>query len=63
MDFTNDSPQVQPIFSGYEWLENQDVSIRIDRTLMQRRWMVARYDDCIRLVQNTINHIDEKLTD
>jgi hypothetical protein len=63
MDFTSDSPQVQPIFSGYEWLKNQDVSIRIDRTMMQRRWIVKQYHQCIQLVQETINHIDEKLTD
>jgi hypothetical protein len=63
MDFTNDTPQVQPVFSGYEWLKNQDVSIRIDRTMMQRLWMVKRYDECILRVQETIDHIDQKLKD
>ncbi len=62
MDFTSNRPQVQPVFSGYEWLKNQDVSIRIDRTRMQRRWMITQYDNCIQLVQETIDHIDEKLT-
>jgi len=63
MDLSADSLYVQPVFSGYEWLENQDVSIRIDRTMMQRSWILDRYDDCIQLVQETINHIDEKLID
>jgi hypothetical protein len=63
LDITADSLRVQPIFSGYDWLKNQDVTIRIDRTLMQRRWMVKRYDECILRVQETIDHIDEKLKD
>jgi hypothetical protein len=63
MDLTGDPPKIQPIFSGYDWLKNQDLAIRLDRTMMQRRWMVRQYDDCIRLVEETINHIDEKLTD
>jgi hypothetical protein len=63
LDITADSLRVQPIFSGYDWLKNQDVTIRIDRTLMQRRWMVKRYDECILMVQETIDHIDQKLKD
>lgn len=63
MDFSGDSPKVQPVFSGYEWLKNQDLTIRLDRTMMQRRWMIKQYDDCIRLVEETINHIEEKLAD
>lgn len=63
LDITADSLRVQPIFSGYDWLKNQDVTIRIDRTLMQRRWMVKRYDECILRVQETIDHIDQKLKD
>lgn len=61
MDISKDSYLVDPVFSGYNWLKNQDVSIRIDRTIMQRRWMMVQYDLCIRLVQETIDHIDEKL--
>ena len=63
LDITADSLRVQPIFSGYDWLKNQDVTIRIDRTMMQRRWMVKRYDECILMVQETIDHIDQKLKD
>ncbi len=63
LDITADSLRVQPIFSGYDWLKNQDVTIRIDRTMMQRRWMVKRYDECILRVQETIDHIDQKLKD
>jgi len=62
-DITADSLRVQPVFSGYDWLKNQDVTIRMDRTMMQRRWMVKRYDECIFRVQETIDHIDEKLKD
>ena len=62
-DVTADSIRVQPVFSGYDWLKNQDVTIRMDRTMMQRRWMVNRYDDTILKVQETIKHIDEKLAD
>lgn len=61
MDVSSDVLQVQPVFLGYDWLQNQDVTIRIDRTIMQRRWMVKQYDDCIQLVQETIDLIDEKL--
>lgn len=63
MDVTSEPVQVQPVFSGYDWLKNQDVSIRIDRTMTQRRWMVKNYDNCIQLLEATINQIDEKLTD
>ena len=63
LDITADSLRVQSIFSGYDWLKNQDVTIRIDRTMMQRRWMVKRYDECILRVQETIDHIDQKLKD
>jgi hypothetical protein len=63
MDFNGDSHQIQPVFSGYDWSTNQDVIIRIDRTMMQRRWIVKQYDQCIQLVQETINHINEKFED
>lgn len=61
MDISPNAPIVEPIFSGYDWLKNQDVSIRLDRTITQRRWMMVQYDLCIRMVQETIDHIDQKL--
>jgi hypothetical protein len=50
--------EVKPTYSGYDWLKNQDVTIRLDRTKMQRRWCLKAYDEAIYLVHKTIEDIE-----
>lgn len=61
MDLYREDPIVQQLYSGYEWLRNQDVSIRIDRTKMQRQWCINVYDNIILMVKQTVASIEKEL--
>jgi len=52
---------VEPKFSGYDWLQNGDVQVRLDQTMGQRQFMKKIYDDVIPMVNDLIVRIEEEL--
>ena len=53
---------VEPKFSGYDWLQNGDVQVRLDRTSVQRDFMLNMYDsEVISRVNDLISRIEEEL--
>uniref|UniRef100_UPI00404773F9 DUF6090 family protein n=1 Tax=Mariniflexile sp. TaxID=1979402 RepID=UPI00404773F9 len=64
MDINTNDPDlstISPKFEGYDWLKNGDVSIRIDQTQIQRRFLLGTYNQLVPMVEAMIERIDEEL--
>lgn len=48
-------------YPGYDWINNGDVQVRIDRTAFQRYFMLGTYDEVIALIDQLIIRIEDEL--
>lgn len=56
-----ENSKVEFRYPGKGWLSNGDVSVRIDRTRTQRRFMLSVYESGIDIVNDLIERIDKEL--
>lgn len=53
--------EVETKYAGYDWLSEGDIQVRIDRTALQRQFMLSMYDGVITMINDLTARVDEEL--